>query len=133
MARKQFEIIIFSWAQKYLDKSICPVCQEKPVRTGLRTCSPKCNNKFYKNCCIVNDWSQLKAKALKRDNYQCVVYGCQETKNLEVDHITAIALGGDEWDLNNLQTLCFEHHKVKTKEDIRLITQKKKAELGMED
>ena len=34
-----------------------------------------------------------------------------------VDHIHAIALGGDEWDINNLQTLCIECNKVKTKID----------------
>ena len=33
------------------------------------------------------------------------------------DHIHAIALGGDEWDINNIQTLCPECNKIKTKED----------------
>ena len=36
---------------------------------------------------------------------------------LIADHIHAIALGGDEWDINNLQTLCPECNKIKTKED----------------
>lgn len=34
-----------------------------------------------------------------------------------VDHIHAIALGGEEWDINNLQTLCIECNKGKTKID----------------
>lgn len=33
---------------------------------------------------------------------------------LEVDHIVPIALGGAEYDLNNMQTLCEECHKKKT-------------------
>ena len=36
---------------------------------------------------------------------------------LIADHIIAIALGGDEWDINNLQTLCPECNKIKTAED----------------
>ena len=36
---------------------------------------------------------------------------------LIADHIQAIALGGDEWDINNIQTLCPECNKIKTKED----------------
>lgn len=36
---------------------------------------------------------------------------------LIADHIHAIALGGDEWDINNLQTLCPECNKIKTAED----------------
>ena len=39
-----------------------------------------------------------------------------ETK-LVGDHITPIALGGDEWDLNNIQTLCISCNKVKTRYD----------------
>ncbi len=34
--------------------------------------------------------------------------------NLEADHIKEIADGGDQWDINNLQTLCYKCHKQKT-------------------
>lgn len=37
----------------------------------------------------------------------------------EVDHIKAIVNGGNQWDMNNLQTLCHECHVKKTKEDIK--------------
>ncbi len=40
---------------------------------------------------------------------------------LEVDHITAIANGGDMWDENNLQTLCSRCHAKKTRADMRLL------------
>ena len=36
----------------------------------------------------------------------------------EVDHITAIKNGGDMWDKKNLQVLCVDCHKKKTKGDI---------------
>lgn len=38
--------------------------------------------------------------------------------NLQVDHIVAIVNGGEMWDEKNLQTLCGECHKEKTKEDM---------------
>jgi 5-methylcytosine-specific restriction endonuclease McrA len=37
---------------------------------------------------------------------------------LIADHILAIALNGEEWDINNLQTLCVECNKIKTAEDM---------------
>lgn len=49
-----------------------------------------------------------------------------ETKRLDNDHIIAIALGGDEYDMKNMQTLCEECHKAKTKIDIRDIALKRK-------
>ena len=39
----------------------------------------------------------------------------------EIDHITAIALGGSNWDLTNLQLLCRKCHINKTRKDIYLI------------
>jgi 5-methylcytosine-specific restriction endonuclease McrA len=33
------------------------------------------------------------------------------------DHILAIALGGSQWDIDNLQTLCINCNKIKTAED----------------
>jgi len=38
----------------------------------------------------------------------------------EVDHKVAIVNGGDEFDINNLQVLCTECHKKKTKNDLKI-------------
>jgi 5-methylcytosine-specific restriction endonuclease McrA len=38
----------------------------------------------------------------------------------EVDHKIAIVNGGDEFDVNNLQVLCTECHKKKTKNDLKI-------------
>jgi 5-methylcytosine-specific restriction endonuclease McrA len=40
-----------------------------------------------------------------------------------VDHIHPIALGGEEWDINNLQTLCIACNKIKTRKDMGKIAQ----------
>lgn len=37
----------------------------------------------------------------------------------DVDHIVAITNGGDMWDKQNLQVLCIDCHKKKTKEDMK--------------
>lgn len=42
------------------------------------------------------------------------------------DHIKPIALGGDEFDINNVQTLCPDCNKIKTKKDMGLIAFAKK-------
>lgn len=40
--------------------------------------------------------------------------------SFEVDHKIAVVNGGDFWDENNLQVLCYKCHKEKTKEDLHL-------------
>lgn len=51
----------------------------------------------------------------------------EETKgNFVVDHINPIALGGDEWDINNLQTLCLKCNKIKTAQDMKNIAKQRR-------
>jgi hypothetical protein len=42
-----------------------------------------------------------------------------------VDHIKPIALGGSEWDEDNMQTLCVKCNKVKTARDARVIARQR--------
>jgi HNH endonuclease. len=44
----------------------------------------------------------------------------REKIELNVDHIRAITNGGDEWGESNLQTLCEDCHKQKTREDMAI-------------
>ena len=63
-------------------------------------------------------------------------YSKKEVTGIEVydggkliaDHIEPIALGGDEWDENNIQTLCIKCNKIKTKEDAKKIAIERKRE-----
>ena len=48
--------------------------------------------------------------------------------NLIADHIKPIALGGDEWDLKNIQTLCQKCNKIKTKKDMKKIAEARRKE-----
>ena len=49
-------------------------------------------------------------------------------KNFDVDHIRPIALGGDEYDEENLQVLCRDCHKQKTAVDAKDIAARRREE-----
>ena len=55
---------------------------------------------------------QLREQILERDGYRCVVPGCNETTELQIDHIKPYSKGG-ETTLGNGQTLCRSHNASK--------------------
>ncbi len=62
-----------------------------------------------------SEWDKLRKIVLKRDEYLC--QSCLKvgvvTQGTHVDHIKPKSQGGSN-ELNNLQTLCIEHHNNKT-------------------
>ena len=68
-------------------------------------------------------WEEIRQRILERDHFRCVSCGSQD--RCEVDHVVAIALGGTDED-DNLQTLCYVHHKIKSKTDAYKIAKKKR-------
>jgi hypothetical protein len=52
-------------------------------------------------------WRKLRAQALKRDGYRCVI--CQSEERLQVHHIVRPKAGGRDV-LDNVVTLCVRHH-----------------------
>ncbi len=65
----------------------------------------------------------VKFDVLFRQGYRCAMCG-RTSRFLEFDHIIPSALGGSN-DINNLQALCPECHRNKTKVDRLLISQAK--------
>ena len=65
-----------------------------------------------------NDWVKLRAKVLKRDDYLC--QPCKQAniyrEAKQVDHIINKAIGGTN-DLDNLQAICIDCHKAKTRQE----------------
>ena len=57
-------------------------------------------------------WARLRREVLDRDGWRCVQ--CERRGRLEVDHIQPMRFGGAVYDLENLQTLCRQHHFDKT-------------------
>ena len=60
-----------------------------------------------------SEWRRVKRWARDNLDYRCNAIGCEESANLELDHITPHYLGGTEAP-GNLQWLCPTHHKQKT-------------------
>ena len=67
-------------------------------------------------------WVVKNTKATERkDYYEGNMETVMDDSKLIGDHIIPIALGGDEWDLNNIQTLCIDCNKIKTAKDAKNI------------
>lgn len=66
-------------------------------------------------------WRKVREQALRRDKYLCVPCFNKGflTEATEVDHIVNKAQGGDWYDLNNLQSICHDCHKIKTLEEAK--------------
>lgn len=44
------------------------------------------------------------------------------------DHIIPIALGGEQWDIDNIQTLCHKCNQIKTAQDMKKIAKERRIE-----
>ncbi|MFB5623289.1 MAG: HNH endonuclease [Nitrosopumilus sp.] len=62
-----------------------------------------------------SEWNERRKLVLVRDDYACVKCGHPAD---EVDHIVPKCIGGGD-DLSNLQSLCHDCHRKKTRKDIR--------------
>ena len=119
--REGYRIITLEPYKSRLEEGLCPTCakpkDEWKRRKDWCCCSVKCTEEFVKNGYVLG-WGALRMKAFERDKFKCVKCGAfHEAWDLIGDHIKPISLGGDEWDLNNIQTLCSECNKIKTKAD----------------
>lgn len=120
--------------KEWLKTECCPICglpkSKWKRRTDWRCCSVDCTQKFWN---LTYVWQSFKEKAFKRDKYACVKCGekptqktyegnfIPDTSKLIGDHIMPIAIGGEEYNLDNVQTLCEKCNKIKTKKDLRKI------------
>lgn len=59
-----------------------------------------------------NDYRKARTRALFRDGFTCTEPGCDATTTLECHHKIPLFMGGDH-SLDNLQTLCHNHHRAK--------------------
>lgn len=131
--RECFRRIIKDFAQKREDNGQCPYCgklkSEWKRTTTYRCCSVECTQGYWDKLVIYRDWADLRKKAFQRDNHTCVKCNKETSDcNLVGDHIKPIALGGDEWDIDNIQTLCIECNKIKTAKDAKDIAHERKRE-----
>lgn len=112
-------VISFDWKSLRLavfrrDKFTCVKCGKKPTRKAFTN-----NNK--------EAWMNINEIGPGHELYleDGLVIDCSV---LIADHVHAIALGGEEWDMQNIQTLCLECNKTKTAEDAGKIAALRKWE-----
>ena len=111
----------------------CVMCglpkSEWKRRTDWRCCSVKCTKKLYDKTTY---WQDLRIKIFKRDGWKCVK--CDKIDKEKsgfffvADHIIPISIGGDEWDIDNIQTLCIRCNKIKTARDHKDIAKQRRIE-----
>lgn len=90
---------------------LCRNCENKVSLDRRHYCSQQCMDEFNRN----NSWYFVRKDILRRDRYSCRI--CKQRfrkKQLDVDHIIPVQMGGQLFDKNNLRTLCKECHKAKT-------------------
>jgi len=131
-------------------------------RKDWRCCSTECSSRYYKEMVVCYGWPELRKKVFIRDNYTCVKCGYQpwemiwgngcvmhgkqrweaepevigfkgDASKLVADHIVPIALGGQEWDIKNIQTLCEKCNKEKTAGDIKKIAELRRVEKTLQN
>ena len=138
--REIFMRVLTPIAKQRMEENKCPSCGKLKSKWNRRTdwtcCSTKCTEKYYKEHDKSISWSGQRRKALRRDNFTCKRCGVrhaihldkytidfEDDGKLEVDHIKPVSIGGDSLDLENLQTLCINCHKIKTAEDMKVISE----------
>ena len=74
-----------------------------------KTRSDKADIRFYSTA----RWKRVRKVALVRDSGLCQI--CLTTNAEMVDHIIEVKDGGEQYNLENLQSLCNRCHAIKTK------------------
>ena len=97
-----------------LGNKLCRNCDNLVLQGRRHYCSTECMDEFNRN----NTWHFVRKDVLRRDRYRCSI--CERRfrkRELDVDHIIPVKMGGDLFDKKNLRTLCKECHKAKSKLD----------------
>lgn len=112
------------------DGKHCILCGKDLPKRRRKYCSDKCYDDWYRKFPRFY-WPDFRWAALERDKHTCVKCGNKSSDKdkdgwnhvMIVDHIKPIALGGEEFDMENCQTLCWECNKTKTKGDMKKIAE----------
>jgi len=93
---------------------LCRNCEQPVAENRRHYCSKECMDEFVRD----HFWYYVRKDVLKRDRYRCSI--CKQRfrkKQLDVDHIIPVQMGGQLFDKDNLRTLCKECHKAKSRLD----------------
>ena len=83
---------------------LCRICGE-PTFGRHTFCGPRCLRDFF----MQSDWNLVREVVYTRDGGICMKCGRKVSRQrFHVDHIVPLAVGGDEWELSNLEVSCPE-------------------------
>ena len=89
----------------------CVECGKELPNHRTPYCSRRCQWKFHGHYF----WDSARSYVMLRDRYTCRVCGDRHrARDLEVDHIVEVVLGGAALEYSNLQTVCRACHRAKT-------------------
>jgi len=94
----------------------CVECGAELPTRRTPYCSRRCRWSFHGHYF----WDSARTYVLARDRYTCQI--CRRrvrARLLEVDHIVEIGRGGAALEYSNLQTVCRECHRAKTRRFLR--------------
>jgi len=90
----------------------CVECARALPNHRTPYCSRTCQWKFHGHYF----WDSARSYVMLRDRYRCQICGTRHrARELDVDHIVEIARGGAALEYSNLQTVCRQCHRAKTR------------------
>ncbi len=117
---------------------LVPTCDNLREKYKNGNTKNYCKNHSFSDIRYFTDWGTLRKRVFERDNHTCVKCGIRPTlefrpkevdpSQLIGDHIVPIALDGEQWDEDNIQTLCKACDKIKTKKDQKDIARLRRKE-----
>lgn len=120
-------------------QKLCLNCEKVLGSRKRKYCSDECSGEWFRK----HYWAKMSEHIFKVQNYVCQKCGATPPRNEQgdlewtkdhssldyfdyvVDHKIPIALGGKEFDENNLQVLCGPCNKIKNKQDMKVIVKKR--------
>ena len=94
----------------------CVECKAPLANHRSPYCSRRCQWRFHGHYF----WDSARSYTMLRDGYTCRICGKRKrVRELDVDHIVEIASGGAALEYSNLQTVCRECHRSKTRAFLR--------------
>lgn len=90
----------------------CAFCNSELHDRRKIFCDRRCRRAFNRKYrFFVITWRQIRYRTFRRDGWCCVKCG---RRAREVDHKIPLSMGGNEFDVNNCQSLCRSCHVQKT-------------------
>jgi 5-methylcytosine-specific restriction endonuclease McrA len=123
-----------------ISRGACPCCgrERSHFTTGnehTTCCQASCTLEYYFKGRptiagmrrFVRDEQGGKCARCKKEVHECNAPGGPDNRHHYVlDHIRPISMGGDQWDRDNLQVLCWRCNRIKTAHDMGKIAHWKK-------